>query len=89
VVIAEVEGRAVGFVAWRGAELDALYVLPDAAGRGVGSRLLDRAGAVSTLWVLEANHPARRFYERRGWSPDGTARPGGGGRPEVRYVRRP
>jgi RimJ/RimL family protein N-acetyltransferase len=26
----------------------------------------------ATLWVLEGNGRARRFYERAGWAPDGT-----------------
>src|SRR6266498_2246427 len=26
-----------------------------------------------TLWVLEGNTRARRFYERAGWRPDGTS----------------
>jgi RimJ/RimL family protein N-acetyltransferase len=25
----------------------------------------------ATLWVLDANARARRFYERAGWAPDG------------------
>jgi RimJ/RimL family protein N-acetyltransferase len=28
----------------------------------------------ATLWVLEDNPRARRFYEREGWSPDGEAK---------------
>ncbi len=28
----------------------------------------------ATLWVLEANQRARRFYEARGWTPDGTSK---------------
>ena len=53
------------------AELYALYVHPAAWGRGLGSRLLTAALEVvddpMTLWVLEANERARRFYERHGW----------------------
>jgi hypothetical protein len=41
---------------------------------------------VSTLWVLEGNAQARRFYERRGWSPDGAAREAFGVL-ELRYRR--
>jgi GNAT superfamily N-acetyltransferase len=86
VVIAEEDGRPVGFVAWDDEELSALYVLPDGWGRGAGGRLLELAGPVSLLWVLEGNQRARRFYERRGWSPDGGVRDAFGVR-ELRYRR--
>jgi ribosomal protein S18 acetylase RimI-like enzyme len=44
-----------------------------------------------SLWVLEANTPARRFYERIGFAADGTVKVfDAGGTPlsEVRYVQR-
>lgn len=52
-----------------------LYIVPDHAGRGIGSMLHDRAMAAlaaagyrrARLWVLERNLVARRMYERRGW----------------------
>jgi GNAT superfamily N-acetyltransferase len=60
-------------------EVRSLYVDPSVAGRGLGTLLLAAAedelrrwGArEATLWVVEGNHPARAFYERRGWAPDG------------------
>ncbi len=63
----------------RTAELLALYLEQDAARTGVARRLLDEAlcemrGHLyerAVLWVLEANHRARRFYERSGWEDDG------------------
>jgi GNAT superfamily N-acetyltransferase len=75
-------GTLLGFVcvlldeepAW-GARLDNIHVRPAYKGRGTG-RLLFRSAAewVSTcepqwpmhLFVFEANHPARRFYEALG-----------------------
>ncbi len=56
------------------AEVGALYVLRAAQRRGVGRRLmammardlLDRGHASASLWVLEANATARRFYEALG-----------------------
>src|SRR4051812_24202487 len=61
-------------------QLARLYVDIDHWGKGIGARLHDAAvdhlrssGCASArLWVLEANDRARRFYERRGWRPDGT-----------------
>ena len=38
---------------------------------GVTRALRDAGYARATLWVLEANAPARRFYEKAGWSWDG------------------
>ncbi len=63
----------------RVAELYALYVHPAWWSTGTGQALMDRvlakvraAGyACITLWVLEANARARRFYQRAGFAPDG------------------
>jgi GNAT superfamily N-acetyltransferase len=60
-------------------ELYALYVHPDAWGRGYGDALhaaalghLQAEGfSAAVLWVLEGNHRARRFYADRGWQEDG------------------
>jgi len=57
----------------------ALYLAPDRAGKGVGRSLFAhavaglqrRAYTQATLWVLENNLRARRFYEAAGWTPDG------------------
>lgn len=56
------------------AEIGALYVLRVAQRRGVGRQLmammardlLDRGHIAASLWVLETNAPARRFYEALG-----------------------
>lgn len=61
-------------------ELNAIYVRPDAFGTGVGRALMDAALAwfaaggysAATLWVVDANARAIRFYERAGWRPDGS-----------------
>jgi GNAT superfamily N-acetyltransferase len=60
-------------------EVPAIYVDPQVLGTGVGRDLFEAvtvalrsAGfARATLWVLEANGLARRFYEKAGWSWDG------------------
>lgn len=63
-------------------EVQAIYLDPAARGRGLGRPLLDAALAdlagaglaTVVLWVLTANVPARRFYERAGFRLDGAAR---------------
>lgn len=61
------------------AEIAAVYVLADQWGRGAGGALCRRALRVArsqdftamTLWVLESNSRARRFYESMGFQCDG------------------
>ena len=61
------------------AEIYAIYVVPSAAGTGVGSALLANAETTlarvghqrAMLWVFARNREARRFYEHRGWRLDG------------------
>lgn len=61
-------------------ELYAINVHPDAWGTGAGPALLEDAHrslralgfADAVLWVLPGNARARRFYERAGWSDEGT-----------------
>lgn len=63
-------------------EIDSFYVLPAAWGQSVGRHLmaaavrtLGAAGfASATLWVLETNARAIRFYAHLGWEPDGAVR---------------
>ena len=78
------------------ADLEALYLDPRFWRRGVGRRLIyavvddiTHSGyGEATLWVLDTNERARRFYEATGWRPDGATkieqRPAGELR-EVRY----
>jgi GNAT superfamily N-acetyltransferase len=61
------------------AEVYIIYLDPGRVGTGVGRALfahatedLRRRGfQAATLWVLEANARARRFYEAAGWRADG------------------
>jgi ribosomal protein S18 acetylase RimI-like enzyme len=113
--VLEMGGELLGF-AWAGqspdpdavpgktAELFALYVTPEAWGRGVGRRLwhatrrrLEEEGfSEITLWVIEANFRARALYERFGFAHENAMRRDvefrGEVMPEVRYrmaLRRP
>ena len=81
-----------------GAELYALYALPELIGTGIGRALmsvcLDRAVERGfpriLLWVVRGNTRARRFYERAGFTLDGaedTYDIEGTAVPTVRYVR--
>jgi diamine N-acetyltransferase len=80
VFVAERDARAVGLAGIDGCWLHGLYVVPDEWGTGVAVALHDHALAsmdgwrVAHLWVLEENHRARRFYERRGWRLNGETR---------------
>jgi ribosomal protein S18 acetylase RimI-like enzyme len=78
-------------------EVYGLYVDPDSWSQGIGTALWKGAsrdlGArgyrVAKLWVLEANDRARRFYERRGFTPEPGMRKlyerDGATAPEIRY----
>lgn len=89
------EGTGTGEVA----EVRSLHLDPTVVGHGLGAVLLAAALARLaqhglddvTLWVIEGNGPASRFYERHGWSPDGASRTttvDGGSFVEVRYRNR-
>jgi GNAT superfamily N-acetyltransferase len=64
------------------AEISSLFVCPESWGKGVGRALLGaaleelrRREYVSvTLWVLDFNERARRFYERAAFAPDGRSK---------------
>lgn len=63
-------------------EVASIYLLSSLWGKGFGRQLM--AGAVSalvedefseaTLWVLQGNERARRFYAAGGWTSDGTVK---------------
>ena len=88
-LVAEAGGEVVGFAFSgpsegdpREGELYAIYVLPDAWGRGAARALMaetlrllrDDGHDEAVLWVLEDNPRTRRFYERCGWRADGAAK---------------
>ncbi len=68
--VAEFGDALVAFLVVEDAWLNSLYVLPDAAGQGVGGALLDVAKGLRPdgfcLWVFESNELARAFYRHRG-----------------------
>ena len=66
----------------RAGEIYAIYLMPAAWDQGIGRQLmtaaLGRLGEAGfdqvTLWVLDTNTRARRFYEAGGWHADGAAK---------------
>jgi RimJ/RimL family protein N-acetyltransferase len=72
---ADADARSVG-------EVWAVYLAPDAWGKGLGRELMAAAlGRLAqaaydqvTLWVLDTNARARRFYEAAGFQPDGAVK---------------
>ncbi|MGH3493243.1 MAG: GNAT family N-acetyltransferase [Sciscionella sp.] len=79
-------------------EITSFYVLPTVWGRGVGHALMAaaertlHAGGFSfaTLWVLQGNLRAMRFYTHAGWVPDGIVKDdavGGAAIRDLRYRR--
>lgn len=81
-----------------GTLLDNLHVVSDQQGGGIGTQLIRAAAAVAHghdpdskfyLWVLEANHKARGFYEHLGANHHETVQleePDGGASSVCRYV---
>jgi ribosomal protein S18 acetylase RimI-like enzyme len=80
-------------------EIYTLYLSPRVWGRGYGAELFEavqddlaaRGFRTATLWVLEGNARARRFYEQAGFERDGARRPvyleTSIALPEIRYQR--
>jgi GNAT superfamily N-acetyltransferase len=103
--VAEHEGEIVGFTSVGPSrdeagigELYAIYIDPAHWSRGTGRALIEQAEqqlraeyTEVTLWVLEDNPRARRFYERAGWTFDGGRKAEarwGVRAPEIRYRKR-
>lgn len=103
--VAECEGAVVGYASAGPCrdpggdglgEVWAIYVAPDALGRGAGRALMDacldhlRDHPVTVVWTLRDNPIAHPFYRRAGFVPDGATRDqhlGGVVLPEVRLTR--
>lgn len=76
-------------------EIGAIYLAPDAWGTGCGRRLMAESLACLgtagyqqvTLWVLDTNARARRFYEAAGFRADGAVKQDDRGEFQLREVR--
>ena len=72
VLVAEMDGRVVGFAAIEGGELDGLFVEPDCWHRGIGRALVEAATHEArrrglSLVTVVAGPSAKGFYERCGF----------------------
>jgi GNAT superfamily N-acetyltransferase len=68
--VAEADGAVVAMMILEDGWIGHLYVAPGWTGRGTGSQLVAVAQADQAalqLWAFQANHGARRFYERHGF----------------------
>ncbi|MGA6160389.1 GNAT family N-acetyltransferase [Stenotrophomonas sp. NPDC087984] len=104
-LVAEAEAGIVGFASFGPsqdipvtAEIGTLYAMPEVWGTEIGKQLMLATLAAlgqadytqATLWVLEDNERARRFYEAAGWGADGAAvedSTGGASLNKLRYRR--
>lgn len=89
VTVAARRGRLLGFIAHDGAEVQAIYLRPDAQGQGIGRALMAKAQARSdrlSLYAHAANHTARRFYAAAGFTPESFGAGNDEGLTEIRYV---
>ncbi|MDT0610775.1 GNAT family N-acetyltransferase [Streptomyces lancefieldiae] len=85
-------GEVVGVMVLEGEELSQLYLAPGRRGRGIGDRFValakERRAEGLSLWTFQVNAPARRFYERHGFTAvewtDGARNEER--EPDVRYV---
>ncbi|WP_157979793.1 GNAT family N-acetyltransferase [Kribbella monticola] len=80
----------------RRVRLVGIFVEPGRWSSGVGSALMGRfvsiarqGDAVGEVDVWERNTRALRFYERHGWTRDGTSRPGPAGADYIGFVHLP
>ena len=92
-------GGGQGFLCWQdnpdSAEIMAIHSLPESWGSGLGKAMLTEAlrrigDKTVFLWAFKENSRARRFYEKQGFSWDGSERVSEfDGALEVRYVKAP
>ena len=106
VLVAQVQNKIVGFLCCYGDDdeqygslIDNLHIAQDYKHKGIGTQLMIKANAwLETyylnsgvyLWVMEANHPARVFYEKLGAQNaevvDKSNPVGGGSAKNCRYI---
>jgi len=91
-LVAENEGVVAGFLVLEADYVACLYIQRQHRNKGLGGRFLayarDKNASGLNLFTFQANHHARRFYERQGFTvemlTDGTGNDEG--IPDVMYV---
>ena len=85
-----VDGAPAGVVSVTGSLIEDLYVLPALQNRGYGTELLRFAvrqcAEAPTLWILENNARAERFYRGRGFKETGRKNAGAGRLAEIEFT---
>ena len=70
-----VEDMPVGVVSVKECLIEDLYILPDKQKMGYGTKLLrfaiEQCTGIPTLWILENNTNAKRFYHKMGFKETG------------------
>lgn len=70
-----VDQKPVGIISVQGCLIANLYGLPSEQNKGYGTRLLafavTKCQGPPSLWVLNSNQRAQKFYERNGFCPTG------------------
>ncbi len=86
-----IDRKPVGIVSVYKNLIENLYVLPEEQNKRYGERLLKYAVAmcagIPTLWVLNINEGARRFYKRHGFQESGDQKPLNAALYELEMVR--
>lgn len=75
-IVAEEDGKIVGFSGWEGDGIGQVFIAPSHFGKDVAPRLLATVEAIlkaeghERIWLhcAEGNDRARAFYEKHGWS---------------------
>ena len=87
-----VESDPIGIVAITESLIEDLYVLPRYQNHGCGTKLLQFAISqcddIPSLWILENNVNAERFYRRNGFRPTGRKNSRNGRLKEIEFSLR-
>jgi ribosomal protein S18 acetylase RimI-like enzyme len=87
--LALIDDRVVGMIAYNETEISQLYIHIDYQGMGIGQTLLDKVKAKSsgrlTLYTLEVNENAQRFYEKNGFKIIGRGHENEENLPDIQY----
>ena len=85
-----IDEKPIGIVSVTKSLIEDLYVLPDSQNMGYGTKLLQYAigqcADTPTLWILETNKRAEKFYRRMGFKKTGKRNPITDGLDEIEFA---